>query len=118
MSGSSAAEQLDLSTATFEAWQLVQIASEVHGNGGRVTLSALADLARGLGGGKYTIESGRRRGGGSGKAPAGIVDLSTLCDGKVTLSKDVSVSNTAHSLVLLRVADTVRMPVELREAHR
>ncbi|KAL9936275.1 hypothetical protein V8E36_005117 [Tilletia maclaganii] len=77
---------------TFESWQVLKVAQDVHRGGGRLTLAQLADLARGLGGGRYTVavvddDSGAHRR-GRGAAAGGHIDLNAVCGGKVELSKD------------------------------
>ncbi|CAD6898245.1 unnamed protein product [Tilletia caries] len=77
---------------TFAGWQVLKVAQDVHRGGGRLTLAQLADIVRGLGGGRYTVSAvaddsgggrkGKQKGGG------GFVDLNEVAGGKVELSKD------------------------------
>ncbi|KAG8886455.1 hypothetical protein FRB98_001274 [Tulasnella sp. 332] len=74
---------------TLEAWRLCKVAEQVAREGGRLTVAALGDLARGNGGASFGLVStgkGRRS---KGKADEKVsLDLDALCGGKVGLSKD------------------------------
>ncbi|KAE8269830.1 hypothetical protein A4X09_0g2514 [Tilletia walkeri] len=77
---------------TYESWQVLKVAQDVHRGGGRLTLAQLADLARGLGGGRYTVsviddDTGANRKGKSSSG-GGHIDLSTVSGGKVDLVKE------------------------------
>ena len=73
-----------LHDVSFQAWQIVRVVSEVHRRGGRVTLPALADLARGLGGAQFkVVERGGRAAGESAR-----LDLDAVASGKVELSRE------------------------------
>lgn len=85
-------QQMDV---TSEAWKLVRVLEEVYQEGGRITLAGLGDLARGLGGGQYTVVEAtqakrKRRGGGKGAKQSGFIDIAETVGEKVKLSKDVS----------------------------
>lgn len=54
-------------------------------------MSALADLARGLGKGAFAITETGKRGRSKQSEEKGVVDLNELCGGKVEMSGDVSV---------------------------
>lgn len=77
---------------TSEAWKLVRVLEEVYQEGGRITLAGLGDLARGLGGGQYTVvastQAKRKRSGKAAKQ-AGFIHLAESIGSKVRLSKDV-----------------------------
>jgi hypothetical protein len=60
---------------------------EVNRQRGRVTLIGLADLVRGLGGGLFATAGEHRQTQSVGER--GRVDLESVCDGKVTLSREV-----------------------------
>ncbi|KAG9032506.1 hypothetical protein FRB95_001413 [Tulasnella sp. JGI-2019a] len=74
---------------TVNAWRLCKVAEQVSREGGRLTVAALGDLARGNGGASFGIVAGgkgrRSRGKTDEKAS---LDLDAVCGGKVTLSKD------------------------------
>ncbi|CED83625.1 atp-dependent dna helicase [Phaffia rhodozyma] len=75
---------------TEESWKICRVATSVHQAEGRVTVSKLADLVRGLGGGNFASavqgDAKKRR-----KAPemenVGL-NLDEICGGKVMMSKD------------------------------
>lgn len=93
-------DTVEVIDTTFDSWRIVQTALEVTQHGGRVTISGLADLARGLAGGTYPIVStGRKRGKHAGE-DKGTIDLASLCGGKIALSKD-----NAETLVIRLVLD-------------
>lgn len=78
---------------TTEAWKLLRVLEEVYQEGGRITLAGLGDLARGLGGGQYTVveanQTKRKRGKrGKGAKQSGFLDLGETVGEKVKLSKD------------------------------
>ncbi|SPO31171.1 related to RecQ family helicase RecQL1 [Ustilago trichophora] len=81
-----------------EMYQLLAILQEMCGQGGRITLTSLSDVARGLSGGKFNLDpnltdSGKGKGKGkastSSSAKAGVVDVQAVAGGKVTLHRDV-----------------------------
>ncbi|KAJ7275198.1 P-loop containing nucleoside triphosphate hydrolase protein [Mycena haematopus] len=72
---------------TFEAWQILKVADAAQQAGGQLTLTMLADLARGNGGGSYAVSGGGRKGKGREKEKADM-DLDVVCGGKVNLKKD------------------------------
>ncbi|KAJ6519666.1 ATP-dependent DNA helicase [Mycena sanguinolenta] len=74
---------------TFEAWQVLKVADAAQHAGGQLTLTMLADLARGNGGGSYAVGGGGRRGKGKGREKEKAdMDLDVVCGGKVNLKKD------------------------------
>lgn len=81
---------------TFEVWKLVKIVEEIYQNEGRITLAALADLARGNGGGKYNVAAegggGKRKRQGQASGKSGVIDIQELIGEAVDLSKEVSVA--------------------------
>ena len=73
---------------TFESWKILRVLQEVERSGGRVTISSLADLVRGLGGGSFSVPTiGKRK---RAEPEKGALDLERLIGGKITMSKDVS----------------------------
>lgn len=78
-------ESIERRDVTVQAWQLVKIVEAIAAEGGRVTLGMLADLARGAGGGAFGV------GGRKGKEKVGL-DLKTICQGKVDMSRDVGLA--------------------------
>jgi ATP-dependent DNA helicase Q1 len=75
---------------TFEAWQILKVADAVQASGGQMTLSMLADLVRGNGGGNYAVGGGGRKGKGKSREKEKLsIDLSVVCGGEVGLKKDV-----------------------------
>ena len=80
-------ENVERRDVTLEAWQILQVAQAIERDGGRVTLSMLADLVRGAGGGAYGVAGGKR---GKGKAKEKVgLDLAEIAGGKIALGKDV-----------------------------
>ncbi|KAK7064352.1 ATP-dependent DNA helicase [Favolaschia claudopus] len=69
---------------TFEAWQLLKVADFAHADR-QLTLTMLADLARGNGG--AASSTGGRKGKGREKNKLDL-DLDVVCGGKVNLKKD------------------------------
>ena len=70
----------------------------IERDSGRVTMSMLADLVRGAGGGSYGVVNANGGGKGKRRRSAAVLgkekvslDLDAICGGKVGLSKDVSV---------------------------
>lgn len=72
---------------TLESWRTIKVLDEVQQQGGRVTVPALADLVRGLGGGAFPVVGEGRKRKVAGKSS---LDLTAIAGGKVSLSKDVS----------------------------
>ncbi|KAJ7706323.1 P-loop containing nucleoside triphosphate hydrolase protein [Mycena rosella] len=84
-----APESFERRDATFEAWQILKVADAVQHTGGQLTLTMLADLARGNGGGSYGVGGGGRKGKGKSREKEKVdIDLKVLCGGKVDLKKD------------------------------
>lgn len=77
-----AAGGINTRDATVEAWKVCRVVRELSQQNGRCTLPQACDLVRGLGKGMFAT---------SEKGVQGRIDLTELCDGKITLSKDVSV---------------------------
>lgn len=77
---------------TLDAWKILKVATLVNRAGGKVTLSGLADLARGLGGGKFEVNQGKR-----GKMKCSL-DLEAECGGKV-VGIDKTVRFFSHTLL-------------------
>ncbi|KAF8213207.1 P-loop containing nucleoside triphosphate hydrolase protein [Mycena galopus ATCC 62051] len=73
---------------TFEAWQVLKVADAVQHAGGQLTLTMLADLARGNGGGSYGVGGGRKGKGKGREKEKADMDLEVVCGGKVNLKKD------------------------------
>lgn len=87
-------ERPQLNDVTLDAWKLLRVLEEAYQEGGRVTLAGLGDLARGLGGGQYTVveaNMAKRKRGRNNKNAAkqsGFVNLAEAIGEKVKLSKD------------------------------
>lgn len=83
--------------ARKEMFQLLAILAEMCRQGGRITLTSLSDVARGLGGGKFNLdpnlthlEKPKSKSNGSNAAvKAGVIDLQSVAGGKITLHRDV-----------------------------
>jgi ATP-dependent DNA helicase Q1 len=85
-------EHVDRKNVTVAAWQLLKITAAVQQGGGNLTLSMLAGLARGAGGGAYEVSHGGGGQKGKGKAKEKIaLDLDNIAGGAVELTKDVSI---------------------------
>jgi ATP-dependent DNA helicase Q1 len=98
--GSNDRDTLDV---TVDVWKLLKVMEEVDHSGGRITLSALAELARGLGGGSFAIANAPKRGKGKVVDDKGFLDVAKLCGAKVALNKDVSwISDETHKLLTPR----------------
>jgi hypothetical protein len=76
---------------TLDTWKILKVATIVNRAGGKVTLSGLADLARGLGGGKFEVNQGKR-----GKMKCAL-DLEAECGGKVGIDKIVKKFSFSHT---------------------
>ncbi|KAJ6574968.1 P-loop containing nucleoside triphosphate hydrolase protein [Mycena capillaripes] len=84
-----AADSFERRDVTFEAWQVLKVADAVQHTGGQLTLTMLADLARGNGGGTYGVGGGGRKGKGKARDKEKVdMDLDLICGGKVNLKKD------------------------------
>jgi len=77
-------DELETLDVTTDVWRSLKVMMEVSRSSGRVTLSGLADLVRGLGGGTFPLV-----GKGQSVADRGRIDLQAVCEGKVTLNKEV-----------------------------
>jgi len=89
--------------ATVEAWQILKILEAVEGGGGRLTISGLSDLARGLGGGSFETGGGGKRRNAKEKIQ---IDYDSVAGGKVRLSKDDMESLIVQMLVLRYLEET------------
>ncbi|KAJ6604511.1 ATP-dependent DNA helicase [Mycena vulgaris] len=86
---------------TFEAWQILKVADAVQHTGGQLTLTMLADLVRGNGGGSYGVGGGGRKGKGKSREKEKVdLDLDVVCGGKVALKKDELESLLVELLVV------------------
>jgi hypothetical protein len=72
---------------TIDAWRVLKIAETIAHLRGNITLTRLAELARGKGGTSIEVVGDRR---GSWAKETCDVDVKVLTDGKLTLSKEVS----------------------------
>ncbi|KAJ7900182.1 ATP-dependent DNA helicase [Mycena olivaceomarginata] len=94
------ADGLTRRDVTFEAWQVLKVADAVQHAGGQLTLTMLADLARGNGGGSYGVGGGGRKGKGKAREKEKAdMDLEAVCGGKVNLKKDEVESLVVELLV-------------------
>jgi len=91
-----ASDDLETLDVTTDVWRSLKVMMEVSRRVGRVTLSGLADLVRGLGGGTFTLV-----GTVQSAADRGRIDLEAVCGGKVTLNKEVGLSLASFLLLLL-----------------
>ncbi|KAJ7786162.1 P-loop containing nucleoside triphosphate hydrolase protein [Mycena metata] len=82
------AESFTRKDVTLEAWQVLKVADAVQQTGGQLTLTMLADLARGNGGGTYGVSGGRKGKGKAREKEKVDLDLERICGGKVDLKKD------------------------------
>jgi ATP-dependent DNA helicase Q1 len=94
-------ESLDV---TVEVWRILRVCEAVCEQGGRVTVSGLAELVRGLGGGTFPVVGVRAKGKGKASAEKGSVDVKELNGGKVALSKE----QTEYLLIELVLQDYLR----------
>ncbi|EIW74415.1 ATP-dependent DNA helicase [Coniophora puteana RWD-64-598 SS2] len=82
-------ETLDVRDVTLESWQILRVLEAVHAGGGRVTMSGLAELAIGRGGGAFEQAPVRgKRKKAQGAKEKMTVDYDAVAGGKVALSKD------------------------------
>lgn len=90
-------ESIITRNVTANAWRVLKVVKEVESDGGRVTLTNLADLVRGLAGGSYAIPadgSSRKR---KAEPTKGQVNVSNLTGGKVDLNKEVCTASNPTS---------------------
>lgn len=92
--------------ARKEMYQLLAVLSEMCRQGGRITLTSLSDVARGLGGGKFNLDpnlpdsgNGRAKSSGSSTAKAGVVDIQAVAGGKITLHRDIVDRLIVHAIL-------------------
>lgn len=94
-----AAGDVDCRDVRVQVWQILRIAESAGRTGGRLTLTMLAGLARGAGGGSYDVQKGKGGRKGKGKETEKVsLDLDDICGGKVDLKKEVRVHRTARIL--------------------
>ena len=75
---------------TVQAWKVCKVSQWVKSQDGRLTVSNLGDLVRGLGGGAFAVVQGGSKGKKRKKATGqDYINLDDLCDGKSDLGKDV-----------------------------
>lgn len=84
-------ESIITKDVTVECWKILRVLKQIMNQGGRVTLSNLATVVRGLGGASFSIPSQ----GGKRKAEneTGSLELDKLIGTKVDMSKDVSLAS-------------------------
>ena len=92
--------------ARKEMYQLLAVLAEMCRQGGRITLTSLSDVARGLGGGKFNLDpnmtdpkKGKTKPGASSTAKAGVVDVQSSAGGKITLHRDVVDRLIVHGML-------------------
>lgn len=78
-------DSIERRDVTLPAWQLLKILQAVRQQGGRLTLSKLATLARGGAKGMYETFKGKKR-----ETENLKIDLDTVSGGPVNMSKTVS----------------------------
>ena len=103
-------ESIERRDVTLQAWQILRVTQAIEQESGRVTVSMLADLVRGVGGGAFGVPSGGR---GRGKGRSGNkekvgLDLEEIAGGKVLLSKEVLSSTILLFPVLIIAYRTYR----------
>jgi ATP-dependent DNA helicase Q1 len=98
---------IDVRDVTLDSWKLLKVAEEVQKQGGKLTVTALGDLARGLGGGQFTT-SNEATNSTNGKLR---LDIGDVAAGKVLASKSVSLPPGV--CVQLTRQDTERLIVHL-----
>lgn len=81
---------------TRAVWKALKVAEAVSRAGGRVTLSGLADVVRGLAGGTFPVVQPSKA---QSSETRGAVDLEALCGGKLILSKEVCRTLPAKSAI-------------------
>ena len=72
---------------TVEAWKICKILEATDRRNGKITLSGVADLARGLGKGSFSKD--QRLPNGKTEKVKETLDLEQICDGKITLNNEV-----------------------------
>lgn len=91
--------------ARKEMYQLLAVLAEMNRQGGRITLTSLSDVARGLGGGKFNLDPNSPDSGSKGKAKAnasnkaGVVDIQAAAGGRITLHRDVVDRLIVHGIL-------------------
>lgn len=85
-------DSLDERDVTYQTWQILKIVEETERSNGNITLSMLANVARGVG----TVTSGK----GKAKEKTSL-DLDQLCGGKVDLKREVRFSPCLCALLTL-----------------
>lgn len=85
-------EVLVVKDVTVEAWKICKIVEATDRRHGKVTLSGVVDLARGLGKGAFTRDQALPN--GRTEKAKEYLDLEQVCGGKVTLNNDVGVRSS------------------------
>lgn len=78
---------------TLEAWKVCKVSQWVANQKGRLTVSNLGDLVRGLGGGSFAVVSKGKKGKARVAAEKDFIDLDDLCGGKTELGRDASLGS-------------------------
>lgn len=73
---------------TVDVWRILRVCAAVCEQGGRVTVSGLASLVRGLGGGSFPVVGLSGKGRGKIASEKGRVDVVNLGGDKVSLSQE------------------------------
>nr|XP_019008636.1 ATP-dependent DNA helicase [Kwoniella pini CBS 10737]OCF47417.1 ATP-dependent DNA helicase [Kwoniella pini CBS 10737] len=85
---------------TIEAWKILKVTRAVQTEQGRVTLTNLSDLARGLGGGMFNVIGGEgRKGKRKANGEKEKFDINSI-GGKIALGKDDTETLIIHLLLL------------------
>ncbi|GAC93198.1 hypothetical protein PHSY_000761 [Pseudozyma hubeiensis SY62] len=91
--------------ARNEMWKLLAVLAEMCRQGGRITLTSLSDVARGLGGGKFNLDpnltdssKAKAKSSSSNATKAGVVDVQAVAGGKITLHRDVVDRLIVHAI--------------------
>jgi ATP-dependent DNA helicase Q1 len=79
------ADAIERRDVTLPAWQLLKILQDVRQQGGKLTSSKLATLARGGAKGSYEVSKGKKR-----QTENLKIDLDTVAGGPVDMNKTVS----------------------------
>jgi ATP-dependent DNA helicase Q1 len=87
-----------------DVWRILRVCAAVCEQGGRVTVSGLASLVRGLGGGSFPVVGLSGKGRGKIASEKGRVDVVNLGGDKVSLSQE----QTEHLLIELILSDYLR----------
>ncbi|GAK66384.1 ATP-dependent DNA helicase [Moesziomyces antarcticus] len=92
--------------ARMQMYQLLAILAEMCRQGGRITLTSLSDVARGLGGGKFNLDpnlsdarAGSSKVSASKSTKAGVVDVTAVAGGKITLHRDMVDRLIVHGIL-------------------